>query len=240
MTQARKHNRVPRPAAKPAKTTAGAITIADLTLLDLAREWLTLGPTIDAADSDAEGDLLWDRLTEVENQILSRKAETAADAIAMLEVARSDMVRFKFAGIAYSRGKDSEDGQGGDGGDVLALTAIDNALRVLRSVAGITAASAASAAAAPSLASNPMPALFREWWTVMVATTPATDAESTALCERGWALKEMMFARPTTSAQDLAMKLIVEIGNGDYEIEQDFIDAEIRPLIAGLETGGLA
>ena len=104
---------------------------------------------------------------------------------------------------------------------------------------GVAAASAASAAAAPSLASNPMPALFWEWWRVMVATTPATDAESIALCERGWTMKAAMFALPTISAQDLAMKLIVVLGNGDYEIEQDFIDAEVRPLIAGLETGGL-
>ena len=43
-----------------------------------------------------------------------------------------------------------------------------------------------------------------------------------------------MFALPTTSAQDLAMKLIIVLGNGDYEIEQDFIESEFRPLIAAL------
>jgi hypothetical protein len=45
----------------------------------------------------------------------------------MLEVARTDMVQFKFSDVAY--------GESGDDGDRLALWAIDNAVRVLQGLA---------------------------------------------------------------------------------------------------------
>ena len=96
-------------------------------LTGLAREWHGLRPRIEASTTDAEAEPLFDRATAIEEEIRSRNARTPADALAMLEVARTDMVQFKFADVAY--------GESGDDGDRLALSAIDNALRVLRALA---------------------------------------------------------------------------------------------------------
>jgi len=95
-----------------------------LTMVALAREWFSLNGVIDGVDSDETAAPLFDRMREIEDQLTAGKASSPAEAIAVLEVARVDMVRFKFNDVAYS--------ESGDGGDHLALSAIDNALCVLR------------------------------------------------------------------------------------------------------------
>ena len=118
-------------AGKPAVASSGiprATTTADAgSLTELAREWHALKPRIEATTTDAVAEPLFERATAIEEEIRSRNARTPADALAMLEVARTDMVQFKFADVAY--------GESGDDGDRLALSAIDNALRVLRALA---------------------------------------------------------------------------------------------------------
>jgi len=96
-------------------------------LTELAREWHELKPRIDAVQTDKEAEPLLARGQAIEQEFLSRRLQSPADAVAALEVARTDMVQFKFGGIAYS--------DDGDGGDHLALSAIDGALGVLRGLA---------------------------------------------------------------------------------------------------------
>ena len=96
----------------------------------LAREWFALHDAMrDRTEgSDTELDdfvsVCCARQNEIEEEMNGRTARIPADAIAHLEVARDDMIRFRFGGTAYS--------DRGDGGDHLTLSAIDNALRVLR------------------------------------------------------------------------------------------------------------
>ena len=116
-------------ASVPGIAAAASVPVAATTgpnMVVLAREWFSLNSAIDGVDSDGTARPLLDRMSEIEDQLTAGKASSPAEAIAALEVARADMVRFKFGGVAYS--------EGGDGGYLLALTAIDNALRVLRLV----------------------------------------------------------------------------------------------------------
>jgi len=118
-------------AGKPAVASSGiprATTTADAgSLTDLAREWHGLRPRIEASTTDEEAEPLFERATAIEEEIRARNARTPADALAMLEVARTDMVQFKFSGLAY--------GESGDDGDRLALWSIDNAVRILQGLA---------------------------------------------------------------------------------------------------------
>jgi hypothetical protein len=101
-------------------------------MVDLAAQWWATHAAIEEVERDDDYDdatlsALVDQTTELEEQMVITVARTTDDAIAALEVARSDMIRFKFNGVPFS--------DKGDGGDRLALAAIDNALRVLRAVA---------------------------------------------------------------------------------------------------------
>ena len=101
--------------------------VASRSMTTAAEEWFAVRQAINQVDTDEQADPLMTRWTELDEELIAGEAKTPADAVAALEVARADMIAFKFGGVAYS--------DHGDGGDHLALSAIDNALRVLRRLA---------------------------------------------------------------------------------------------------------
>jgi hypothetical protein len=70
-------------------------------------------------------------------------------------------------------------------------------------------------------APNRIPELFATWRHQMTTIEPADDAETDRCCDIGnRAVAEMWKIGPTT-AVELAMTLIAQLGDGDYDIEDD-------------------
>jgi hypothetical protein len=96
--------------------------------------------------------------------------------------------------------------------------------------AGVVGMVAGAARVTPSVASSSIAPLFREWWRLFIEITPASDAECHALVARASQIKDAIFCLPSVTAEDLAMKLLVELGNGDFDPTDEFLEEEIRPL----------
>jgi hypothetical protein len=89
----------------------------------------------------------------------------------------------------------------------------------------------ARAAAAPTIAS-----LFRQWHDAFTAP-PVDDVDTQRLTDIANAAEDAMMALPTVTAADLAMKVIVVMGDGANDLEAEWVDRHIRPLIADAPVG---
>jgi hypothetical protein len=116
---------VPVIAAAPISALLPTATLASSTgLVAMAEEWFAVRSAMESGRDEAEFERLYARSVELDHQFIDAKANTPAEAVASLEVARADFVQFHFGGVAYS--------DDGDTGDKMVLAAMDNALRVLR------------------------------------------------------------------------------------------------------------
>lgn len=125
--------------AVSAKAIAGATPVRKSkgrpSLLDLAIEYSACGkllrhfnkaPLTHTAADDYAYDSLYNRRYAIEDAVAKMRTKAADEAIAHCEIARENLVKYRFAGRANLAD--------GDAIDRLALSAIDNALRALRAM----------------------------------------------------------------------------------------------------------
>lgn len=97
-----------------------------------------------------------------------------------------------------------------------------------------TAAGFAAGVSLPAALAAPAPtrieALFREWYRLYVETEPVSDEHCNELCDEAREIEAEIMALPSVTARDLAMKVIVETGNSQFEVRAAWLDAQVYPL----------
>jgi hypothetical protein len=93
---------------------------------------------------------------------------------------------------------------------------------------------AGSKVAKPTIAT-----LFQDWRRAYTADV-ASDADTRRLTDIANAAENAMMALPTVTASDLAMKIIAVMGDGANDLEAEWVDRHIRPLIVDAPVGDLS
>jgi len=190
------------------------------TLADYAKAWLgnyeaRYSPKAEADETCNEG--ARDVWAALDRRIIDTPVHSRADVLGLLQIAIADMgVQCAGAGgMVFS-----------DPGEEIAFKAISAAFIELLN---------APEAIEPT--ASKIPELFRRWYAYFSEANVTSDAESEGLSDAGRAVEKAILAEPTVTASDLAMKLLAVTGNGDYALDNDFVNANIRPL-AGVPQRG--